>query len=384
MARATPTLATVDEDTYTAGWLRGMPRWVPRLLLLTAAVMIALFFGLGVLRQLRDLLVLILIAAFLSIALEPGVAYLASKGIRRGLGTWVMFLLVIIMGGTFVAAMIPLIVDQVLELIDRAPRYIDDLSSLADRFGIDLSADRVRAALAGADADLQSYAADIAGSVFGVGTRLLTTVFQGLTVALFTFYFTAEAPKIRRGIASLLPVERQRHVIRVWDIAIEKTGGYFYSRALLALVAAAVTWLVLSIIGVPFPLALALWVGVLSQFVPVVGTYIGGALPTLIALLESPSKAVWVIVFIVAYQQLENYLLGPRITARTMSLHPAVSFGSAIAGATLLGAPGAIMALPVAATFQAFISTYVQRYEVIGDEAVAGEASAASAPDAAR
>jgi predicted PurR-regulated permease PerM len=345
-----------------------MPRWAPRLLLLGALVIIGLFFGLGVLRQLRSLLVLILIAAFLSIALEPGVAYLASRGIRRGLGTWVMFLIVIVIGGTFIAAMIPLIVDQILELINRAPDYIDDLSSLADRFGIDLSADRVREALAGADADLQSYAADIAGSVFGVGTRLLTTVFQGLTVALFTFYFTAEGPKIRRGIASLLPVARQRPVIRVWDIAVEKTGGYFYSRALLALVAAAVTWVVLTIIGVPFPLALALWVGVLSQFVPVVGTYIGGALPALIALLESPGKAVWVIVFIVAYQQLENYVLSPRITSRTMSLHPAVSFGSAVVGATLLGAPGAIMALPVAATFQAFISTYIQRYDVIADQ----------------
>jgi predicted PurR-regulated permease PerM len=370
----------VDEPTYTAGWLRGMPRWVPRLLLLVALVIIGLFFGLGVLRQLRDFLVLVLIAAFLSIALEPGVAYLASRGIRRGLGTWMMFLIVIVMGGTFIAAMIPLIVDQILELIDRAPDYIDDLSTLADRFGIDLSADRVSDALAGADADLQTYAADIAGSVFGVGTRLLTTVFQGLTVALFTFYFTAEAPKIRRGIASLLPVGRQRHVIRVWDIAIEKTGGYFYSRALLALVAAAVTWLVLSIIGVPFPLALALWVGVLSQFVPVVGTYIGGALPALIALLESPGKAVWVIVYIVAYQQLENYVLSPRVTARTMSLHPAVSFGSAIVGATLLGAPGAIMALPVAATFQAFISTYIQRYEVLGEEPGIGDQPAVGDP----
>jgi len=270
--------------------------------------------------------------------------------------------------------MIPLIVDQVIELIDRAPSYVDDLSSVAARLGIDLSADRLREALSGVDADLQSYAADVAGSVFGVGTRLLTTFFQGLTVALFTFYLTAEAPRIRRGIASLFPAHRQREIIRVWDIAIEKTGGYFYSRALLALAAALVTWLVLSIIGLPFPLALGLWVGVLSQFVPVVGTYIGGALPVLIALLESPVAAVWVVVYIVAYQQLENYVLSPRLTARTMSLHPAVSFGSAIVGGTLLGAAGAIMALPVAATAQAFISTYVRRYDVIEDLADAENA----------
>ena len=321
-------------------------------------------FSFGVLRQLRSFLVLILIAAFLSIALEPGVAFLASKGWRRGAGTAAMFALVLIGGGTFIGLMIPLIIDQVLELVNRAPGYIDDLSSLADRFGIDLSPTRTQAALSGVDADLQSYASDIAGSIFGVGTRLLTTVFQGLTIALFTFYFTAEAPKIRRGIVSLLPENRQREVIRVWDIAVEKTGGYFYSRALLALVSALMTWLVLTIIGLPFPLALGLWVGVLSQFVPVVGTYVGGALPVLIALLESPAEALWVVVYIVAYQQLENYVLAPRVTAHTMSMHPAAAFGSAIVGGTLMGAPGAIMALPVAATLQAFVSTYVKRYEL--------------------
>lgn len=344
-----------------------MPRWAPRLVVLVAIVIAGLFFGLGVLRQLRSFLILILIAAFLSVALEPGVAYLASKGWKRGLGTAVMFGLVVVGGGTFIALMIPLIVDQVIQLIDRAPGYIDDLSSLADRFGIDLSPERVRAALIDVDADLQTYAADIAGSVFGVGTKLLTTFFQGLTIALFTFYFTAEAPKIRRGIASLLPENRQREVIRVWDIAIEKTGGYFYSRALLALAAALVTWLVLTIIGLPYPLALGLWVGILSQFVPVIGTYIGGALPVLIAILESPAKAIWVVIYIVAYQQLENYVLSPRLTARTMSLHPAVSFGSAVVGGTLMGPAGAIMALPVAATLQAFVSAYVHRYEVIED-----------------
>ena len=85
----------------------------------------------------------------------------------------------------------------------------------------------------------------------------------------------------------------------------------------------------------------------------------------MIALLESPGTAIGVVVFVFVYQQIENYLLSPRITARTMSLHPAVSFGSAIAGGTLMGVPGALMALPVAATIQAFISTYLHRHEVV-------------------
>ncbi len=99
------------------------------------------------------------------------------------------------------------------------------------------------------------------------------------------------------------------------------------------------------------------------------------------ALLESPARGLAVLVFIVIYQQVENYLLSPRITAKTMELHPAVSFGSAIAGGTLMGVPGALMALPFAATVQAFVSTYIHRHEVIdshltepSDEVVTPEA----------
>ncbi|MFQ5948804.1 MAG: AI-2E family transporter [Acidimicrobiia bacterium] len=91
----------------------------------------------------------------------------------------------------------------------------------------------------------------------------------------------------------------------------------------------------------------------------------------LIALLESPAQAAGVLIYVVAYQQVENYFLSPKITARTMSLHPALSFGAALAGGTLLGVPGALMALPVTATLQAFISTYSQRHEVVESELTA-------------
>jgi predicted PurR-regulated permease PerM len=106
-------------------------------------------------------------------------------------------------------------------------------------------------------------------------------------------------------------------------------------------------------------------VGLVSQFVPSIGTYLAGALPVLIALLHDPVDAAWVLVFITLYQQFENLLLSPRITARTMSLHPAVAFGAVIAGGAILGPIGALLALPAAASIQALISLYVHRYEVV-------------------
>lgn len=349
-----------------------MPEWIPHLLVMVAGMVIALFMGLAVFRALRGLIVLLLIAAFLATALEPAVNYLANRGWRRGLATGAIFLLVFVAGSALIGLMVPLIIDQTLLLIDRIPGYIDDLAVQAEKIGIEFSSDKIAAGLTDFDDTLQSYAADLAGSAFGIGSQLIGTVFQGLTIALFTFYLVADAPRFRRVLMSTLPAERQREVLRVWEIAIDKTGGYFYSRALLAAIATVSAWVVFRLLGVPFALALALWLGVLSQFVPVFGTYIGGAVPVLIALLEFPATAVGVVIFVIVYQQIENYLLSPRITARTMALHPAVAFGSAIAGGTLMGVPGTLMALPVAATVQAFISTYLHRHEVV-ESALTGE-----------
>ena len=115
----------------------------------------------------------------------------------------------------------------------------------------------------------------------------------------------------------------------------------------------------------PAPIALALWVGLVSQFLPVVGTYLAGILPILLTFLDSPLKAAIVLGFIVIYQQVENYFFAPRITARTMELHPATAFGAALAGAALLGPVGAVLALPAAAMMQAFASEWGRRYDVI-------------------
>jgi len=154
-------------------------------------------------------------------------------------------------------------------------------------------------------------------------------------------------------------------------------GAYLYSRAVLAGVSALVSYGVLTVLGVPFALALALWMGVVSQFIPTVGTYLGAAVPTLVALTVSPASAIGVVVYAAIYQQVENYLIAPRLTARTMSLHPAVAFGAALAGGAINGVVGAFFALPVVATVQAFVSTYVHSYDVVDSDLMTGPTGAA-------
>ena len=123
--------------------------------------------------------------------------------------------------------------------------------------------------------------------------------------------------------------------------------------------------------------------GITSQFIPTVGTYIGGALPLLVALTEGPVAAGLTLAFVLVYQQIENYVLSPRITARTMQLHPAVAFGTVIAGASILGGIGALLALPAAAIIQAIGSTYFRRHEVVSSELV-GETEAEEPPEETR
>jgi len=132
----------------------------------------------------------------------------------------------------------------------------------------------------------------------------------------------------------------------------------------LVVVAFIVHWLAFELMGVRFALVLAIWVGLVSQFVPVVGVYVAAVFPVLIALADRPISALWVVIFMVVWQQFENYLIAPRVTASTMEVHPAVAFGSVIAGTAILGAVGALLALPVSATLQGFISSYAARYHV--------------------
>jgi predicted PurR-regulated permease PerM len=343
-----------------------LPPWLPRAIGLFFLGVAGLFVAWWLLQRLRTLLILLLVSLFLAIAIEPAVNALARRGWRRGAATAVVFLGLFVVVAAFLVAIGSLVVDQVGNLADAAPGYVEETIAFVNRtFDANLSSDTLVAQLSSAESPVRRFATGVAGSALGFGVQLLTLLFQLLTVALFTFYLAADGPRFRRAVLSVLAPGRQREVLRAWDVAVERTGGYVYSRVLLASASATATAAFLWLIGVPNPLALGIWVGLVSQFVPTVGTYLAGALPVLVALLSDPIDAVWVVVFIVAYQQLENYLLAPRIAARTLSLHPAVAFGAVLAGAALLGGVGALLALPVAATLQAFGATYIRRHEVV-------------------
>ena len=352
---------------------RTVPVWVKRAIVGFWVGGLAAFYAVGVVRALRTLLVVLLVSLFVAFALEPAVNAMARRGVRRGLGTVIVFAIVTVLAAAFSAVVGTALASETNYLIDNAPGYIDDIGGwLDDTFGIELEFDALKDEFL-AGGGLQDLIGRFADDVLNVGATVASLLFQLFTVALFTFYLVAEGPKLRRMVSSRLSERRAAIVTEIWDLAMNKTGGYMFSRTILAAISALVHWVAFTLLDVPSPVALALWVGVVSQFIPAIGAYIAGVLPVLVALLHEPRSGLFVLIVLVVYQQLENYFLSPRITARTMEIHVALAFGSVIAGTALLGIVGAFLALPVAATAQAFISSWLDQRAGPGEPATPNE-----------
>ncbi|MDX2382318.1 MAG: AI-2E family transporter [Acidimicrobiia bacterium] len=357
------------DDSSDESAERVLPRWVlPAILLFWAGFLLTLA-ARHVFGRLSGLLVVLLVSLFLALAIEPGVNRLARRGWRRGRATSLILFGTVLAFLAFAVGVGTLIGTQVAELLDDSDRYITDtVEFLNDNFGTEIDPKEVIDEFEDPDGAVQEFIQSQGDEAVRLSLTALEVLFQALSVVLFTFYLVADGPRLRRSICSRMSPKKQQRVLQGWELAITKTGGYLYSRALLALISAFFHWIAFQAIGTQAPIALALWVGLVSQFLPVVGTYIAGVLPVLVTFLDSPPKALLVIAFLVIYQQIENYYFAPRITARTMEMHPAIAFGAAIAGAALLGVVGAVLALPAAAMTQALVSEWGNRYEVVDSD----------------
>jgi predicted PurR-regulated permease PerM len=157
-------------------------------------------------------------------------------------------------------------------------------------------------------------------------------------------------------------------VLRVWDLAVDKTGGYLASRVVLAGISALFHGVLFAVVGVPYAVPMALWVGVVSQVVPIIGTYLAIGLPVLLVLADQrPGIAVVVVLVAVVYQQIENTVVAPKLTAQAVEVHPAIGFVGILVTGAALGPVYTLLAIPVIATVQGFFSAYVKTHELIDD-----------------
>lgn len=309
---------------------------------------------------------IVLMAWFFALAMSPAVDFLARR-MRRGFAT------LIVMGGVagfiaiFLAAFGALLVDQLVQIVRSIPNlFARAVEWVNSTFDTAYDPQALLAQIDITDAAVRTFAADIASGVLSIATSVLGSVFGLFTFGLIAFYLSADGPRLRRYIASLFPARSQAVFLNVWDVTAEKTGRYVAARAILATVNGVTSGIVFFAVGLPYWLPMAIWTGVVAQFVPMVGTYIAITLPVIIGLLSgNPWIGVIVLAWALLYQQVENLTIEPRISARAVNVNPAVAFISVLLGAALFGVSGALLAIPVTAMLLTLVGIYVKRHELI-------------------
>jgi predicted PurR-regulated permease PerM len=349
----------------------GMPGWVGAfawsvLWKAVAVILVTLFFLLLAWRA-QTLLRMLGVSVFFALAMIPAVKYMHERwGWKRGAAVGAIYAGIVVFVVLMVVVLIPAIAtfaDQVNVdsggMADKVNSYSQDL------VGRDVI-EQSTATDAGSAAD--TGLTDWAENLVGVATSGIGFVFNMMTILLFTFYFAADAPRIQRTLMSRMPPHKQQVTGWVWDTAIEQTGGYFYSRMLLMIINGGLFFVAMMLVGMPlaYALPLSIFEGFVAEFIPAVGTYIGAAVPILLTLVvEGLVPALILLVWVLIYQQVENYWLSPKLSAQTMTLNGGVAFGAALAGGAIAGPMGAFMALPVAALITSIISNTGKTYDVV-------------------
>jgi predicted PurR-regulated permease PerM len=300
-------------------------------------------------------LILIFVALFLAIGLNPAVERLRRFGLPRGVAvTAVTFgLLLLLCGGLF--ALVPPVVTQSTEFADKLPQYIEDLKNnatindLNDRYDV---IDKVQNAV---NANTISGAL---GGVLGGAQFLFGTVFRVLTVLVLTIYFMAAFDRIKGAAYQLVPASRRQRVELITDEILGKVGAYMVGAISIAVVAGVSTYIFLIIAGVAYPFALAVVVAV-CDLIPQIGATIGAVVVSIVGFAESLPVGIACAVFFIVYQQVENYLIYPKVMRRSVEVSDVAAIVAALLGVALFGVIGALVAIPAVAAVQLILREVV-------------------------
>jgi predicted PurR-regulated permease PerM len=329
----------------------------PRTILSVLGILIGVGIVLYVLWVARHVLSWILIALFLTLALNPAVEFFQRHGVRRrGLAAGITFLLAIVAVAGLGALFIPTLVDQVNAFANKVPDYIDDLTKGRGRLGFLETkyhiVERVKDAVKGNGV---SKLAVGAGAALSVTKSILTAVVATLTIVFMTFFMLLEGPMWMNRIYGLLPAKDQPRWRRVGYDIYRTVGGYVTGNLLISLIAGVTAGLMLWIVGVPYAVALGLVVALLD-LIPLAGATIAAIVVVLVAIAASGvTEAIIVGAYFLVYQQLENHVIQPLVYGRTVQLSPLAVLISVLVGAQIAGVLGALGAIPIAGALQVIL-----------------------------
>lgn len=330
------------------------PRIVFRWAVAAALGVLVVYLGALFLYSVRDLLVQITVAAFITLSLDPLVRWLISHRVRRAYAVTIIFALFLAVLGLVIWLAGPPLVRQATTLGSDFPGYLDSLRErsptlreLEARFDLKPTLDEFAA----------TFIDRIQRDAIAFGRRFLGALIQALLVIVLTIYFMADLPRIRRALVRLFPARNQLQVSHAVNVTIDKVGAYMIGNLVISAIAGITTFIALALLDVPFALPLAVFVAV-TDLIPLVGATLGAVVCTVVAVATTPlwPNTVLVVVFFVAYQQLENYLIAPFVMRNSVDMPSVAVLLAALLGGSVLGLVGALMAIPIAAVVKVLVS----------------------------
>jgi predicted PurR-regulated permease PerM len=324
----------------------------------TVAIVVLTLVVLYAVYLVRHVLVLVVVAAFFAIGLDPAVRRLERLNLRRGQAVALIFLAAIAFIVAFAVAVIPPLVRQVTSFATDLPGYVEDLADRYPRIREWMVENDIPQRLEEAVSNVPAAISGSVGNVVGIAGSILSVLFNLLTVLILTIYFMLSLSHIREGSLRLVPMSRRKRVSELLDPVLEKIGGYIAGQLTVAVIGGVAAGIFLGVLGVPFPIALALWVAIAS-LIPLVGATIGAIPAVIVAMFDSVGLGLGTLVYFLVYQQLENYFIHPRVMTRAVDISPAAVLLAALIGGSLLGFVGALMAIPAAASIKLVVQEIV-------------------------
>jgi predicted PurR-regulated permease PerM len=308
--------------------------------------LIAIFLG-GLLQTVGPVIILVVVALFLAAGLNPVVEFFVRRGLRRAWSVLLVTVMVLVALTLFFVALVPVITDQVTTLVDNAPAWLDSLQrnsqvqKLDDEYQV---IDKAKDFISSGD-----WASGLFGGVVGIGVAVLGFLANAFVVTVLTLYFLASLAHTKDSLYNLAPSSRRQRVTELGDRIFDSVGGYVAGAFVVSVAAGLSSLVFLLIVGLAeYAVALAAVVALLD-FIPMIGATIGAVLVTAIGFATDVKIGIACLVFYIVYQQIENYLIYPKVMQRSVDVPGQVIVIAALVGAALLGVVGALLAIPTAA-----------------------------------
>ncbi len=308
------------------------------------AYVIIISFAVIIFLQVRSLLFDLFVAIVLAALAEP-IVYRLSKKFGRKLSAFITVVTILLVIAGTLLSIIPVMVEELYYLSTQLPTYLDNILEYFNSEGFTISNQSLDLE-SEFNSFIKNYGGAVGNTVVFAGQGFLNALAHFFIIFFFAYYLISEGEQWRLKLKKSLDKKYANAIDQVWTIGVSKAGGFIVAISF-------------AIIGLPSSVALGISAGILSQVIPVVGTFLGGIVPVLASISLGTSYILYTLIVLVFYQFIENYLISPRVTRSTMEIHPAVAVFSTLFGAYTIGAVGAILALPVAATIQGVIGTII-------------------------